>query len=292
MNAGGSTPLPGPLAPPRENESWLDRVHLAGRQAWPSLPLDPAVFAQFLRRRGILVDVPASLAADLYLACACEAHTPGSISAFMQAHRLTITAAASAFDTSPSFVDEVEQRLAEILFVGAAGSGGRIGQYSGQGSLSSWVATAARRIAVRLMKANASGKFVGEEALAKHFSGTADPDLAMLRGQYKLLFDQAIVLALRRLSPRERLILRLHMVEQISMDRIAKMHNVSQPTISRWLQRARVEILRTVRDLVRTEVNLDDGEFDSLLRALRSQVDFSFSRLLADNGEGETKPRE
>ena len=70
---------------------------------------------------------------------------------------------------------------------------------------------------------------------------------------------------------------------------IAKMHGVTQSTISRWLQRARVEILRTVRDLVRTELDVDDAELDSLLRALRSQVDFSFSRLLGDTGEIESR---
>jgi RNA polymerase sigma-70 factor len=288
MNAGGSSPSPKPSST-RQTEPWFSQALLAGQQAWPTLAVDRAVFEQFLGARGVVMELPAALAADLYLACACEANLPGSIGAFMQAYRLTITAAASAFDASPSFVDEVEQRLAEILFVGGNGSAGRIGQYGGQGPLGSWVATAARRIAVRLMKANATGKFLGEEALANQFSQATDPDMAVLRGQYKLLFDQAIVMALRRLSPRERLILRLNMVEKISMDRIAKMHNVTQPTISRWLQQARVDILRTVRDLVRTELDVDDGEFDSLLRALRSQVDFSFSRLLGDTSDPESR---
>jgi RNA polymerase sigma-70 factor (ECF subfamily) len=261
------------------------RAFAAGQVAWPRLLLEPDQFACFLTARGLSADVPSSLAADLYLACACEVNLSGAVDALMHTYRPSIAQAASAYDKSPQFADEVAQRLGEILFVGRVDAPGRIGQYNGQGPLGAWIATAVRRIAVRLVKANATGKFVGEEVLAKQFSQSADPDIEILRGRYKQLFDEAIVTALRRLSSRERLILRLNMVEGISMDRIAKMHGVSQPTISRWLQQSRLEILRTVRDLVRDDLDVDDGEFDSLLRLLRSQVDFSFSRLLTDSRE-------
>jgi RNA polymerase sigma-70 factor (ECF subfamily) len=261
------------------------RAFATGQVAWPRLLLEPEQFSAFLTTRGLNDEVPSSLAADLYLACACQLNLPGAVDALMHTYRPGIAQAASAYDKTPEFADEVGQRLGEILFVGRPDAPGRIGQYNGQGPLGAWIATAVRRIAVRLVKANATGKFVGEEVLARQFSQSADPDIEILRGRYKQLFDEAIVTALRRLSSRERLILRLNMVEGISMDRIARMHGVSQPTISRWLQQSRLEILRTVRDLVRDDLDVDDGEFDSLLRLLRSQVDFSFSRLLADSRE-------
>ena len=89
---------------------------------------------------------------------------------------------------------------------------------------------------------------------------------------------------LRKLPRRERLLLRLNIVQGVSIYRIARMHNVSQPTVSRWLQRARVQTLKTIRDIVRDELSIHDREFDSILYLVRSQIDLSFSRLL-----GETK---
>ncbi len=279
MTSDTLTPLP--------NDAWFGRAISAGQSAWPALTVDPRAFADFLRARAVLGDIGSSLASDLYLACACACGVAGAVSALLDVHHSTIAAAAATFDASPAFLDEVKQRLAEVLFVDHDGEPGRISQYGGQGPLGAWLATASRRIALRLAKANATGKFVGEEALANRFATATDPDLAMLRGRFKPMFNGAIVTALRRLSSRERLILRLNMVEGISMERIAKMHGVSQPTISRWLQQARVAILNTVRDLVRDELAVNDGEFDSLLRALRSQVDLSFSRIF-----GEVRDRE
>ena len=256
-----------------------------GRSAWPTLLADAGSFRRYLDELGFGCGISAARAEDLYLAHACIEKTPGALEAFESVHRQTIESAARTVDAPPPFVDEVKQRLREVLFVPREGLPPRISQYSGHGPLAGWVATTTRRIAFRLARTSAARKFVGEEALACEFCKGGDPDLMFLKAQYKVAFNEAIVKALRRLPRRERLILRLNLVQGVSMDRIAKMHNVSQPTVSRWLQRARVQILKTIRDVVRDELSIHDREFDSMLYLVRSQIDVSFSRLLGETND-------
>ena len=260
-------------------------AYATGRATWPQLSTDADAFARYVEQLGFACGIPATRAEDLYLAHACITNAPGALEVFETTHRHTIESAARTVDAPPPFLDEVRQRLREALFVAKDGGPPRIGQYSGQGPLAGWVATTTRRIAFRVARAGSSRKFVGEEALASEFCKGGDPDLIFLKAQYKVAFDEAIVKALRKLPRRERLILRLNLVQGVSMDRIAKMHNVTQPTVSRWLQRARVEIMKTIRDVVRDELNIHDRDFDSVLYLVRSQIDVSFSRLLGETDD-------
>jgi RNA polymerase sigma-70 factor (ECF subfamily) len=274
--------------PPATAEDVLlsaEEAFAVGRAAWPTLTADAASFERYVAELGFKCDGSAARVADLYLVHACLQEIPGAIEAFEATYRQTIECAARCVEAPPSFVDEVKQRLREVLFVSKDGSQPRISQYSGHGPLAGWIATTTRRIAFRLARTDAARKFVGEEALASEFCKGGDPDLVFLKAQYKVAFDEAIVRALRKLPRRERLILRLNLVQGVSLDRIAKMHNVSQPTVSRWLQRARVQILKTIRDVIRDELHIQDHEFDSVLYLVRSQIDVSFSRLLGETNE-------
>jgi RNA polymerase sigma-70 factor, ECF subfamily len=285
---GGPPPASGPAVQARPLKDQLVSVEEAfelGRAAWPMLAAKADLFWRYVEELGFKNGLSAARAQDLYLVHACLEKTPGAMEAFEGAHLPTIESAARTVDAPTTFVDEVKQRLREILFLPKEGLRPRIAQYSGHGPLAGWVATTTRRIAFRLARTNGTRKFVGEEALACEFCKGGDPDLIFLKAQYKVAFNEAIIKALRKLPRRERLILRLNLVQGVSMDRIAKMHNVSQPTVSRWLQRARLQILKTIRDVVRDELSVHDREFDSILYLVRSQIDVSFSRLLGETND-------
>jgi len=85
-------------------------------------------------------------------------------------------------------------------------------------------------------------------------------------------------LALRQLPRRERLILRMNLVERVSTTRIATMYKVSQPTVSRWIQRASRTIYETVKYLVCDELEIGTAELESLLALVRSQIEITISR--------------
>ena len=113
-------------------------AYAAGQAAWPKLSANAAAFGRYVEGLGFGGGVPEIRAADLYLVHGCIEKAPGAIGAFEVAHRQTIENAARTVDVPPAFVDEVKQRLREILFVSKEGSRPRISQYSGRGPLAGW----------------------------------------------------------------------------------------------------------------------------------------------------------
>ena len=82
-------------------------------------------------------------AEDFYLACACVARVPGSVSAFQARHGAVVDAALRGRNGGLAAPDELRQVLWEKLFVGRPGSPPKIADYAGRGPLLSWVRAAA-----------------------------------------------------------------------------------------------------------------------------------------------------
>ncbi|HVT08482.1 MAG TPA: sigma-70 family RNA polymerase sigma factor [Polyangia bacterium] len=153
--------------------------------------------------------------------------------------------------------------------------------YTGRGSLGAFVATAAKRMALR---ATAHAKrFQGEAELVEQFAQFSEQETAFMKLHYRQTFNQALSIALRQLPQRERLILRMNLVERVSTSRIAALYKVSQPTVSRWIQRSARTIFATVKDLVCDELDIDTRELESLLLRVRSQIEITIS--LADGAQ-------
>jgi len=103
-----------------------------------------------------------------------------------------------------------------------------------------------------------------------------------MKVRYRETFNRALAIALRQLEKHERLILRMNLVERVSTTKIAALYKVSQPTVSRWIQRAARNIFATVKDLVCDELDIDTRELESLLLLVRSQIEVPIS--LAGSG--------
>lgn len=263
------------------SEPWLDTeasVILSGaRAAWPALPLKAEEFARFLAERFESPhDVPRDTLGDLFLACACAGNVPGALQAFRERMFPVVVLALRPFDESEAFAEEVFQRLSGSLFVSAIPAQGKITRYRGQGSLAGFVATSARRIALRL--STDSARFQGEAELVHHFSQFEEQETSLLKLRYRDTFNRALAVALRGLSRRERLVLRMNLVERVSTTRIAAIYRVSQPTVSRWIQRSAKNIFAAVKGLVCDELAIDTRELESLLLLVRSQIDITISQ--------------
>jgi len=255
----------------------LDMALQAARAAWPTLEVPDEAFARFLRMREIdLRAVTSATIQDLYLACACATGVPGALSAFAARHRGAIAAVARSFDDSPAFADEIEQRMNEALFVDRPGTPGRIARYRGQGPLAGFVTTSVRRIAMRL---SASGvRFQGEDALVRQFAEMPDQEALLLKARYRETFNRALPIALRQLPRRDRLILRLNLVDRVSTTKLAVMYGVNQSTVSRWIERSAKTIFLAVKELICDELEVDTAELRSLLALVRSQIELTFSQ--------------
>ncbi len=260
----------------------------AARAAWPRVRLEEAVFLRHLAERLPASERPeASLravhAGDLYLACAC-ARGDAAAHAALEAHVLPQVAGAVArVAPGEEALAEVCQRLREKLLTAAPGQTPRMADYQGGGPLGAWLSVVAARTALNLRRTAGRQARAEQEALADAAPGPdADPELALVRAHHREDFQAALAEALAALTSRERTVLRLHLVEGLSLERIGAVYRTHKSTVSRWLARAREEVLAGTRARLAERLRLSSDELHSLLRDVPGQpLDHSLSSLLA-----------
>jgi RNA polymerase sigma-70 factor (ECF subfamily) len=248
------------------------------RGAWPALAVDDARFAAYLAVR--LGDDDGLYVEDLYLACACVDQLPRALAAFDDRYLTIVPRYLVRLDRSPSFADEVRQRLRERLFLASDGEPARLSSYSGRGPLGTWVRIAAIRLALNLRRGDRDASL----APADEPMIAGNPELLLLRHRHRADFNAAFALAVATLTVDQRQLLRLHFLDSLSLGEVAALHHVDKSTVSRWLQVAREALFVETERRLRARLNLGEGEAGSLIRLMRSHFgDVSVARLLRAN---------
>jgi hypothetical protein len=73
----------------------------------------------------------------------------------------------------------------------------------------------------------------------------------------------------------------MHLVDGLTLERIAKVYGVTHPTIMRWLEHARQRVLDEAKRRLREVLPVSSTEFDSIARLLISQLDLDISLALS-----------
>ena len=256
-----------------------------GHAAFDNLALDDQTFAKQLARviktSGGDPRALSTLAIeDLFLACACLAGIEGAAAAFNLRHGATIrgTIARIVRGTDDG---EVEQQLAASLLVGSVASPARIASYAGKAPLDRWLGVAAQRAALMWLRENRTEVRARDGAAAEPAaSGNTHPEMAFLKDRYRGDFEQALKESLARLPERQRTLLRLHLVNGVSVEKIGQMFAVSQPTASRWLAAARETLLDDLKATLGNRLGASSQELASLAGMVASRLDLSLSMLL------------
>jgi RNA polymerase sigma-70 factor (ECF subfamily) len=274
-------------------EEKLATLAARGRAAYPELALEEVAFVRFLGRavgRREPDDLPSPDAIeleDLYLACACAASVSGAAERFEQRCGARLGAVLATIAKSSDFRAEVGQRVRDMLLVGTAKEGPKIANYSGLGALDRWVAVVAQRQVVSMLRHEESEKRAREGAVVEAaVTSGASPELAYAKARYRAAFERAMTDALSSLGDRERLLLRLHFVSKLNVEKIAKMYGIAHATASRWLKRARETLSDEVIRLLRSRLDARPDELASLARLIASQLEISISRLLGRSEDG------
>ncbi len=269
-----------------------EQLHAAlrsGREAWPGVLVPEDTFGRYLgvRSRGQHADSCDPLEAlsnlhvvDLYLACGCVSGIRSAIETF-DATFLVKIGTVLKVGHDPGIVDEVRQVLRERMLVGDGTGLGRLASYSGRGKLAHWVSIAAQRIALEFVRNRASeptpvstGEF--EQAVGVF----PEQEMECIRARYQPERREAFRLAVTALSERDRLLLRLNLVDGISLSEIAVAYRVSQSTVSRWLAAARDQIRSAIERTLADQLGVTPGELASLAAAMLSVFDVTLSELL------------
>jgi RNA polymerase sigma-70 factor, ECF subfamily len=262
-------------------ERLLASCYARGREAYPQVVLDEAVFGRHLARcatdagAGSLADVPAT---DIYLACACAARVRGAATAFERKLGPVIRRAISRVLNTVDERQEAEQRVWHRLFVEDGQRPPRITQYLGNGPLENWVSVVSMRIAVSFVRAESAERRLRTKVIVD--TASVDPERLLMKGELRRPFETAVTEALGRLSPRERMMLKLHVVSGMTLEAIGKSLGVTRQAMSKTFCRCRERILGEVEAALKERFKLSRHDFSSILRAVASQLDASLSRAL------------
>lgn len=272
-------------------ESALKALDRAGRAAWPMIPLDAEAFvthvADSVRTQP---DVGEALAAlrgtDLFLSCACARGIPIALEEFDRVQLSNVTAWVKRIDSSPAFADEVVQTMREMFLIPAHGGKNRIGEYSGRGALESWVRVVAVRTALRIHREQRRTLSSVEPERHSELAGTVDPELDYLKMRYRGAYEAALKAALASLPDRDALLLKLHYLDGLSIDRIGVLYGIHRSTVARWRTRVRHSVLESTREQLQRRISLTQSEFDSIVRLVRSQIAVSIRTALGSPASG------
>jgi RNA polymerase sigma-70 factor, ECF subfamily len=190
----------------------------------------------------------------------------------------SIAAQARKRGCSEDEVGELQQILRARLFVGD-GEGPAIARYEGRSPLRAWVLVTAMREAVRMRQKAAREPATDFDALIELAEREEAPNAAIDKERYRVAFRSAFRTALQALEPRERNVLRMHLLDGLTIDEVGAAQGVHRATAARWLAQAREAVSRNVRRELMKQLGVDPFETDDLLRWVQSRIDLSLSPL-------------
>jgi RNA polymerase sigma-70 factor (ECF subfamily) len=252
---------------------------VARAQAWPRRPVVAERFIAWVAARlgaPDLAAIRAACAADLHLALACAERDSGALADF-EAALAAVRPAIAALGAGDA--DEVLQRLRVQMLVGEQPG---LLAYSGRGELRAWLRVVAVREAVRVLGERGRSQAIDDTRLLEAMLPAIDAEREVISSELRSQFRAAFEEGIRAIAPLDRLLLRQHSVDDLSIDQIGALHGVHRATAARWIESARVELALATERALQRRLKGTAEEVRSLLRLIASRMDASVHRLLAD----------
>ena len=265
---------------PADLAAVASRIAAAGRAAWPNVTLGEDVIAKRLADR-VAADPDAKLDvlhdADLYLAMALAEGDNNALKVFETDFVPQMDIALRRLRLAGGTADEVKQALRYELLVGDK----KIGDYAGRGELAAWLRVSATRKALKAVRRSDREETLDEILLDHWPDATPGPQSKHLRSQYTAELKKAIREAFGALEVRQRNLLRQHILDELTIDDLARLYRVHRATCARWLADARADLGKhTRKKLVQSLGLANKDDMDSMLRFLDSDIELSISKIL------------
>lgn len=267
-----------------ENEPTLAQAFEAARGAWPDVELGYAPFVEYVAARldpgrPAAEALSALCTRDLYLACACSAGDAKAIAVFERVYLEHVPALVSRLALPPGRVDELGQQLRVKLFVGSEGTPPKIGDYRGTGPLDRWLRVVAVRTGLTMRRRSRDHAPLEE---AQAIASAVDPETNAIKEQARTAMQEAVRTVFADLPARTRTLLRLHYVDGMSGEALAKLYAVHRITVSRWLVEARGRLRDAIVRELRERLGPTTPDMGILLSLVRSRLDVSLRVLLRE----------
>jgi RNA polymerase sigma-70 factor, ECF subfamily len=259
----------------------LEAAFATGKAAWPSIRLEFEHFADQVRQREVSPKDLEAQARDLYLAVACGRGDDVASRLLDKLFIQNVDGHLARTGVPPSWRSEVHQKVRLKLL-----SGGHPGitRYRGQAPLAVFVRVTAVRVGVDVATAAAAmNRRPDEDVLNLLISMDANPEVETARALYRERFRAVVEETLAGLSKRERSLLRLHFLDDLSIDAIAAIYRVHRATVARWLVAIRNRALGDIRSRLALHLGGTPSELRSLIKLLRDDIDVSARRILSES---------
>jgi RNA polymerase sigma-70 factor (ECF subfamily) len=254
--------------------------------AWSEFRIDRSSFLEKVRAslpEGPTTALPRLHHIELYLAHACALGERQALTLFTRRYLTKIPHYLRRFSGVEALLDECRTTLEDKLLL-SPGTGGRprIDQYSGRGPLDAWVAIVAQRTMLAMLRSrgahiDSTSELCDLWSAAYEVEGDAH--------RYLNVIKETLREVLQSLPLRQRSILRLSIVEDVSLTQIARMLHVNQSTVSRTFHASLEKVNRQVRARLKEAHGMGDSEVESIVRQLQSRIDLSLSGLFAEAPE-------
>ena len=268
-----------------EHGAALLSLFAQGREAWPALDVTLDRFVKHVAK----VAPPDSSADELgglsgeglLLCAACLDDDPKAANVFDTVFLAPLSRVLGKLEGGRELSADTLQQLRAQFFAPSAGQTSAFLMYSGRGALAVWLKVLAVRAAQKLRRGAAKNAETSDDGLSTIPAPDADPELRFLKLQHRTHFKAVFAEALAALEPRERSVLRMSLVEGLSIDDIGKVYDVHRATAARWLGAAREQLVSTTRRRLAERLRVSESELDEMMGAVQSNLSISLSVGLA-----------
>ncbi len=264
-------------------EDAMDAHWQEATAAWPRLKVQMSAYADLLvsifNRDASPVSLEKLLPVDLYIVCACLCEVPGAHEAFTARYLKPLEGQLQGMGLQGTEIEDLAQSVRMKLFVAKDEQDQRIRRYVGGGRLGGLVQVMVTREAIGLLRSKRKVT-VESETLFEMPTALSDPQLAVIRQECTEEFRKAFQSAVAGLQPRDRTLLRLQYIDQLSTDEIALLYGVHRATAFRWFTGIREVLSLETKRLLKSALSVEAPLLESLLQLVDSELELSMERLL------------
>jgi RNA polymerase sigma-70 factor (ECF subfamily) len=265
----------------------------AARAALPDVKLADEAFVAFVAARLPDAEPPEAALArlaphvrDLLLAAATLAGDPRAVRRFDEEELAKIPGYLRSMGGDATFAADVAQIVRERLLLGAPRAEDdaprpRLAEYEGRGPLGGLVRVMAIRAALDLRRRPGPTPIAdaaSDDAAIELASPSADPETEYLKRHHTQAFREAFTRALAALDAEDRMLLRLHHLDGLSIDELGTLHKMHRSTVARRLARGRQRVLEATHAELARALGLRPEDLASFMDAVRSRFHLSLGQ--------------
>ena len=264
--------------------TWLETLLAEAHAAHPAIALADELFVERVARVWPVTEgeaLPSLRAAELYLTAAAGAGDPVAIGLIDTNDFVDARAAVERMGLGKARTDDALQIFRRKLFVSEDGSPPKIVEYGGRGDLRGWLRVGAVREALKIVRSEKREVGLDDARLLDEVPAAGrDPELEQMKALYQPAFKRCFEAALAALPVREKNLLRQQALDGLSIDDLATLYHVHRATCARGLEAARVRLFDETRRRLVEDVGIAEGECDSIIRLVQSQLHLTLRRVL------------